>query len=135
MYNSYAALFKLGPDSAYIIRVLPGCGGISKRGEAQVQSPEERSKPEVEARDFNPVKRQEEGDTQTIQGTSNKYIKDPRPGFPNGSGFVIVPLSEAISGRYNVQFSLSSPVQNVSVVDGSGIEIVRYARSYPQSIN
>jgi hypothetical protein len=125
MYNSYAALFKLGPDSPYIIRVLPGCGGISKREETRVQGLQERNEAGVEARDFNLVKRQQEGETQTIQGSSNKYIKDPRPGFPNGSGFIIVPLSEAVPGRYNLQFSLSSPVQNVSLVDGNGIEIVR----------
>ncbi len=123
MYRSYSALFNLQPGSSFIIRVLPSCGGILKREETRTRTLEEQD--EAKSEDL-VIKRQEpEGDLQTIQGSNNTFIRDPRPGAPEGSGFVIVPISEAASGHYDVQFSLSSPAENMSIVDGSGIEYAR----------
>jgi Deoxyribonuclease NucA/NucB len=124
IFSSYAAAFKLRPGSPYIIRVLPSCNGILKREESPMESLELSSNAKVEKQSINLIKRQD-GKAQTIQGSSSRYTRDPRPGVPADSGFVIAPLSGAISGHYDLRFSLSSSVQNVSLVDGNGIEYVR----------
>lgn len=114
MYRSYSAQFNLQPNQPYIIRVVPGCSGVKKRDEQDTIRLDNLLLPRASSTSA----------AQTLQTAQSgtQWVQDPQPGAANGSGYIIVPFSDAPLGAYDLQLSLNGSVSYVAVTDGDGTE-------------
>jgi len=63
--------------------------------------------------------------------SNSSWIQDPTPGVQNGTGYVMVPISDAQPGEYNLQLALTGSAQSVAIVDGDGTQYALYV-SHPR---
>lgn len=115
LFRSYSssAHFNLQSGQPYIIRVVPGCTGITKRSPLPHQ-----------LGNFNIVQARQ-ATTQLAQSNSS-WIQDPTPGVQNGTGYILVPIAGAQAGEYNLHLGLTGFVQHVAITDGDGTQYALY---------
>jgi hypothetical protein len=123
LYQSYAAKkhFNLQPNQPYIIRVVPGCSGITKRH----QSPPLRNSDRLIARDASSSSTPSLIQTVAPSATPS-FLQDPRPSAVNGSGFFLAQLADAPAGNYQLLLNLNGTVSEVTITDGDGTEYAVY---------
>jgi hypothetical protein len=117
IYWSYSKLFDLQPGQPYIIRVVPGCSGVTKRALLPRQPDNV-----IQARASSTSAATA---TQFAQ-SSTDWIQNPQPGAKNGTGYILVPIADAQAGDYNLQLGLTGSAQGVSITDGDGTEYALY---------
>lgn len=122
LLQSYAAKkhFNLQPNDPFIIRVVPGCSGVSKRH--RQRSP---------LNPYNLLARDSPSPSAvTIQTAAPlatpTFLQDPRPGAAPGSGFYLALLSDAPAGDYQLNLDLNGTVSEVTITNGDGIEFISY---------
>ena len=111
-YAGAASGFGLRPGAPFIIRVVPGCAGITKRdGVLSLDNKNNLVEQETSATsNFN------------VSFPSPTFLQDPRPEAANGSGFYLAELPGAVNGSYQLLLNISGRVDQVTITDGDGIE-------------
>ncbi|KAH8590745.1 hypothetical protein B0O99DRAFT_634029 [Bisporella sp. PMI_857] len=101
LIQSYKWLYRLQPNQKFIIRVVPGCAK------------------------FSAAKREIDSSKQSYTAANSTWHQDRRPGAEDGVGFVFAPMTEVKAGTYNISLDLGSPVIELSITDGNGLEYFR----------
>lgn len=117
--QSYASKigFNLQPNEPYIIRVMPGCSGITKRH----QTLPLRNSNHLVTRDSSSSSAP--ANIQTVAPSATpSFLQDPRPGAVNGSGFYLALLEDTPAGDYQLLLDLNGTVSEVTITDGDGDE-------------
>ena len=116
LIQSYKWLYRLQPGQNFIIRVVPGCGRFRP-------APQTDSKRDTAPLDLYSIASIQKRDDYTASNST--WHQDRRPGAKEDLGYIFAPMTEVKGGTYNVSLDLGTPVVELSITDGNGIEYYR----------